>query len=80
MLSLSLVIIIIVIITGCGCHRVMKELLMSVREFISVLYKLSEIISTLDMLLAFAHACTLSSYGQCLLLVLYVVLTFCFWS
>ncbi|XP_076454636.1 mutS protein homolog 4-like [Babylonia areolata] len=41
---------------------VMKELLMSVRELISVLYKLSEIVSTLDMLLAFAHACTLSSY------------------
>ena len=45
------------------CNRVMKELLMSVRELISVLYKLSEIVSTLDMLLSCAHACTLSSYG-----------------
>ena len=46
---------------------------MSVREFISVLYKLSEIVSTLDMLLAFAHACTLSSYGQCLLSIVSIV-------
>ncbi|XP_070186875.1 mutS protein homolog 4-like [Littorina saxatilis] len=41
---------------------VMKELLASVREFMSVLYNLSEIVANLDVLLAFAHACTLSSY------------------
>ena len=43
-------------------NMVVTELLMSIREFISVLYKLSDIVSTLDMLLAFAHACTLSQY------------------
>ncbi|PVD38561.1 hypothetical protein C0Q70_01177 [Pomacea canaliculata] len=41
---------------------VMTELLGDVRHHITVLYKLSETVAMLDMLLAFAHACTLSSY------------------
>ena len=43
---------------------VMTELLNGVRDCIGCLYKLSESVAMLDMLVAFAHACTLSDYGM----------------
>ncbi|KAL4241059.1 MutS protein msh4 [Mactra antiquata] len=41
---------------------VMTELLNNIRDDIGALYKLSEIVATVDMLLSFAHACTLSDF------------------
>ncbi|XP_046376598.2 mutS protein homolog 4-like isoform X1 [Haliotis rufescens] len=41
---------------------VVSDLLSDIREHIGCLYKLSECVSNLDMLLAFAKACSLSSY------------------
>lgn len=46
------------------CFRVVTELLADIREYIGCLYKLSEAVSMLDMLIGFAHACTLSNYGK----------------
>ena len=43
---------------------VISELLEKIRENIGCLYNLSEIVSTLDMLLSFAHARTTSSYTR----------------
>ncbi|XP_020824183.1 mutS protein homolog 4 isoform X5 [Phascolarctos cinereus] len=43
-------------------NRVVCQLLGEIYEHIHCLYKLSDIVSMLDMLLAFAHACTLSDY------------------
>ncbi|CAE1322196.1 MSH4 [Acanthosepion pharaonis] len=43
---------------------VVTELLNDIRDCISCLYKLSESVSTLDMLLSFAHLCTLSEYDS----------------
>jgi len=44
--------------------RIVCKLLNEVYEHIHCLYKLSDIVSMLDMLLSFAHACTLSDYGK----------------
>ncbi|XP_064639477.1 mutS protein homolog 4-like [Lineus longissimus] len=41
---------------------VITELLNDIRDQIGCLYKLTECVATLDMLLSFAHACTLSDY------------------
>lgn len=41
---------------------VVSELLADIREYVGCLYKLSEAVSMLDMLIGFAHACTLSDY------------------
>ncbi|XP_055959284.1 mutS protein homolog 4 [Patella vulgata] len=41
---------------------VVTELLKDVRQHVGCLYKLSEAVSMIDMLVSFAHACTLSSY------------------
>ena len=42
----------------------MSELLNEIRGEIGCLYKLSESVAQLDMLLAFAHACTVSEFGR----------------
>ena len=42
----------------------MSELLNEIRGEIGCLYKLSESVARLDMLLAFAHACTVSEFGR----------------
>ncbi|XP_064003600.1 mutS protein homolog 4 isoform X3 [Pogoniulus pusillus] len=44
-------------------YLIVCKLLNEIYEHIHCLYKLSDIVSMLDMLLAFAHACTLSDYG-----------------
>ncbi|XP_045212131.2 mutS protein homolog 4-like isoform X2 [Mercenaria mercenaria] len=41
---------------------VMTELLNNIRDDIGALYKLTETVATIDMLLSFAHACTLSDF------------------
>ncbi|KAF7254800.1 hypothetical protein EYD10_01307 [Varanus komodoensis] len=46
----------------CIC-RIVCKLLSETYEHIHCLYKLSDIVSMLDMLQSFAHACTLSDYG-----------------
>lgn len=46
--------------------RIVCKLLSEIYEHIHCLYKLSDTVSMLDMLLAFAHACTLSDYGKLL--------------
>ncbi|KAM4654927.1 mutS protein homolog 4 isoform 1-T1 [Amazona ochrocephala] len=43
-------------------YLIVCKLLNEVYEHIHCLYKLSDIVSMLDMLLSFAHACTLSNY------------------
>uniref|UniRef100_A0A5F8GRM5 MutS homolog 4 n=1 Tax=Monodelphis domestica TaxID=13616 RepID=A0A5F8GRM5_MONDO len=43
-------------------YMVVCQLLSEVYEHIHCLYKLSDVVSMVDMLLAFAHACTLSDY------------------
>ncbi|MEE6494710.1 hypothetical protein FKM82_001853 [Ascaphus truei] len=43
-------------------ERVVCKLLSEIYEHIHCLYKLSDTVSMLDMLLSFAHACTLSDY------------------
>ena len=45
-------------------HRVVSELLSEIREHMGCLYKLAELVSVLDMLVSFAHLCTLSDYGE----------------
>ena len=45
---------------------VLSELLCKVRDHIGCLHKLSECAAMLDMLHSFAHAATLSNYGQLL--------------
>ena len=44
--------------------RVLGDLLSVIREQIGCLYKLTECVSMIDMLVSFAHACTLSVYGR----------------
>ncbi|EGV93592.1 MutS protein-like 4 [Cricetulus griseus] len=44
--------------------RIVCKLLSEIYEHIHCLYKLSDTVSMLDMLLSFAHACTLSDYGS----------------
>ncbi|XP_068674746.1 mutS protein homolog 4-like [Montipora foliosa] len=41
---------------------VVSELLGEIREHVGCLYKLAELVSVLDMLVSFAHLCTLSNY------------------
>ena len=41
------------------------ELLNDIRDEIGCLYKLTESVATIDMLLAFANACTVSEFGEC---------------
>ncbi|NXD17225.1 MSH4 protein, partial [Nothocercus nigrocapillus] len=43
-------------------YLIVCKLLNEIYEYIHCLYKLSDIVSMLDMLLSFAHACTLSDY------------------
>jgi len=43
---------------------VLSELLADIRDQIGCLYKLTECVAVMDMLHAFAHACTLSDYGR----------------
>ena len=45
-------------------YRVVSELLGEIRENVGCLYKLSELVSVMDMLVSFAHLCTLSDYGR----------------
>lgn len=46
------------------CFRVVSDLLAEVRGLVGCLYKLSEIISMLDMLVSLAHVATMSEYGK----------------
>ena len=41
-----------------------SELLSEIRDHMGCLYKLAELVSVLDMLVSFAHLCTLSDYGE----------------
>uniref|UniRef100_A0A7M6DQK7 DNA mismatch repair proteins mutS family domain-containing protein n=2 Tax=Clytia hemisphaerica TaxID=252671 RepID=A0A7M6DQK7_9CNID len=43
-------------------NLVLSEMLEKVREYIGCLHKLAECVSMLDLLVSFAHACTLSNY------------------
>ena len=43
---------------------VVSELLNEIRDHIGCLYKLAELVSMIDMLVSFAHLCTLSDYGE----------------
>nr|XP_025972195.1 mutS protein homolog 4 [Dromaius novaehollandiae] len=43
-------------------YLIVCKLLNEIYEYIHCLYKLSDVVSMLDMLLSFAHACTLSDY------------------
>uniref|UniRef100_A0A2I2YCZ7 MutS homolog 4 n=1 Tax=Gorilla gorilla gorilla TaxID=9595 RepID=A0A2I2YCZ7_GORGO len=45
-------------------YMIVCKLLSEIYEHIHCLYKLSDTVSMLDMLLSFAHACTLSDYGS----------------
>lgn len=45
-------------------HRVVCQLLSSIHEHVHCLYKLSDAVSMLDMLLSLANACTVSDYGK----------------
>uniref|UniRef100_A0A673K345 Uncharacterized protein n=1 Tax=Sinocyclocheilus rhinocerous TaxID=307959 RepID=A0A673K345_9TELE len=45
-------------------HMVVSRLLSEIYEHIHCLYKLSDAVSMLDMLLSLAHACTVSDYGN----------------
>uniref|UniRef100_A0A3B4ABQ1 DNA mismatch repair protein MutS clamp domain-containing protein n=1 Tax=Periophthalmus magnuspinnatus TaxID=409849 RepID=A0A3B4ABQ1_9GOBI len=49
-------------------YVVICQLLSTVHEHIHCLYKLSDAVSMLDMLLSLANACTISDYGECSLL------------
>lgn len=45
-------------------YRVICQLLSTVHEHIHCLYKLSDAVSMLDMLLSLANTCTISDYGE----------------
>ena len=45
-------------------HRVVSELLSEICEHMGCLYKLAELVSVIDMLVSFAHLCTLSDNGK----------------
>lgn len=45
-------------------YRVIRQLLSTIHEHIHCLYKLSDAVSMLDMLLSLANACTISDYGK----------------
>lgn len=44
--------------------RVICQLLQTIHEHVHCLYKLSDAVSMLDMLLSLANACTVSEYGN----------------
>ena len=60
----------IIIIHNYSClfslllFSVISELLTTLRNNIGCLYKLSECVSMLDLLLSLAHVCTISDYGE----------------
>lgn len=45
-------------------YRVIGQLLSTIHEHIHCLYKLSDAVSMLDMLVSLANACTISDYGK----------------
>lgn len=45
-------------------YRVIRQLLNTIHEHIHCLYKLSDAVSMLDMLVSLANACTISDYGK----------------
>lgn len=45
-------------------YRVIRQLLCTIHEHIHCLYKLSDAVSMLDMLVSLANACTISDYGK----------------
>lgn len=45
-------------------YRVVRQLLGTIHEHIHCLYKLSDAVSMLDMLVSLANACTISDYGK----------------
>lgn len=45
-------------------YRVIRQLLGTIHEHIHCLYKLSDAVSMLDMLVSLANACTISDYGE----------------
>lgn len=45
-------------------YRVIRQLLSTIHEYIHCLYKLSDAVSMLDMLVSLANACTISDYGK----------------
>lgn len=45
-------------------YRVIRQLLSTIHEHIHCLYKLSDAVSMLDMLVSLANACTFSDYGK----------------
>lgn len=45
-------------------YRVIRQLLSTIHEHIHCLYKLSDAVSMLDMLVSLANACTISDYGK----------------
>ena len=45
-------------------YSVVSELLNDIRDDIGCMFKLAEMVSTLDMLVSFAHNCTVSEYGK----------------
>lgn len=47
-----------------SANRVICQLLRTIHEHIHCLYKLSDAVSMLDMLLSLANACTISDYGK----------------
>lgn len=52
-------------------HRVTSELMVSVREHIGCMHKLAEGVSIIDMMVSFAHSCTISNYGETLLFIFF---------
>ncbi|TKS86444.1 MutS protein -like protein 4 [Collichthys lucidus] len=48
--------------SNLSCYRVICQLLSTIHEHIHCLYKLSDAVSMLDMLLSLANACTISDY------------------
>ena len=45
-------------------YSVVSELLAEIRDQIGCLHKLSDCVATLDLLVSFAHSCTLAEYGK----------------
>ena len=56
--------------------RVASELLKDIRDHIGCLYQLAECLSMIDLLLSFAHNCTLSDYGECWHVILSLISNF----
>lgn len=52
------------LVSNLSANRVICQLLRNVHEHIHCLYKLSDAVSMLDMLLSLANACTISHYGK----------------